>query len=276
MSETITVGVIQFAPALDKAANLERIDVLVRDAVGQGATVVCLPEYSVQYGTLIDERSVAEIYAPGAEAIDGASGQFFSELARELGITLHAGSFIERHESGLSNTTRVYGPVGELRATYRKTHLFRAFAPELTNDEAAYLEAGTDVVTLLAGAPGSEVRLGLTICFDVRFPELYLELMRAGAEVVISPAAFPAKTGRAHWEVLQRARAIENQCYVIAPAQCGVLADGTEMFGNSMIVDPWGKVIECLPEGEGVIVAEIDPGQARRLRVEFPNLSARL
>jgi predicted amidohydrolase len=257
---------VQMESGPDLRANLERARVLTRRATKLGASLVVLPEVFAWRGLRQDE-------AAHVSPIPGPVSDFLGALAAELGITLVGGSFLERSErAGLSyNTSLLVDPSGAIRATYRKMHLFDVDLPgRVTVRESDARIPGTDVVT----AATDLGTIGLSICYDLRFPELYRRLTRAGATAVTVPAAFTAYTGAAHWEALLRARAIENQVYVIAPNQSGKSPHGFPDYGHSMIVDPWGTVVaRASGEGEAVVTAEIDADLLARVRREMPCLS---
>lgn len=247
--------------------NLERADRLVRDAAARGAELIVLPEKWTVLGT----RPQMEA---GAQTLDGPAISWARATAAELGIDLVAGSIYERADGAAKgcNTSVHIGPDGQLRSVYRKIHLF-----DVEVDGAVYAESATEdpgdeiVVTELATGP----QLGMSICYDVRFPELYRILALRGAELISVPAAFTFPTTRDHWEVLVRARAIENQCFVIAPNQIGHHPGGLRSGGRSMIVDPWGLVLACAADGESAIVAELDLDNLRQIRRRLPTLARR-
>ncbi len=206
-----------------------------------------------------------------AQAVEGPWSQRFAELARELGIYLVIGSIVER--TGIpektANTSLLFGPDGCLLATYRKMHLFDVDVPGGVSFRESETVLPGDRLVALSTPLGT---LGLSICYDLRFGELYRALVREGAEILVIPSAFTVATGRAHWEVLVRARAIESQAYVLAAGQWGSHDDGglRESYGHSMIVDPWGQVLAQVPDGEGVALAEIDIGRVQRVRAAIP------
>jgi predicted amidohydrolase len=212
--------------------------------------------------------------APKPEPIDGEFGAFFADAARNLGMWVHAGSF---HEAGPDtghtyNTSLVFRPDGSLAAVYRKIHLYDVEIPgRVSYQESRTVAAGVETVV----AAVDQLRLGLSICYDLRFPELYRRLAIAGANVLVVPAAFMAHTGRDHWEVLLRARAIENQCYVLAAAQIGDHDPGRTCYGRSMIADPWGTVTAQAPDVVGVTVADLDLDRLATIRAELPSLANR-
>jgi deaminated glutathione amidase len=261
---TYLTAAIQMNAGPDKAANLERAERLVRLGAARGANLVALPEVFNWRGKRNDQ-------AAAAETLDGQSLTLMSRLARELQIHIVAGSITE-HVAGDSrcyNTSALIGPDGRQLVVYRKIHLFDVDLPgRVTVRESDAKLAGADVVT--AATPLGAI--GLSICYDLRFPELYRRLAFAGAQILSVPSAFTFPTGEAHWEPLIRARAIENQAYVIAPAQFGPNIYGYSDYGNSMIVDPWGRVLARAADQEGVVVAPIDLEYQERVRRELPAL----
>lgn len=260
------VGLVQMNSQEDRRRNVARAVELIEAAAAQGATLVSLPECVTFLGR-------KEHHAANAEHLDGETAQLFAATAKRLGIWLHGGSLIEKGPDGTKdyNTTLVFNPQGERIATYRKIHLFDVdIAPGSYRESDTYLPGEHIVNTDIAG-----VNVGLSICYDVRFPELYRLLALAGAKVLMVPAAFTAFTGKDHWEVLLRARAIENQCYVLAPAQWGEHPVGRQCYGRSMIINPWGTVMATATDGEGVIVADLDMAELARLRTSVPSLANR-
>ncbi|MBV8945829.1 MAG: carbon-nitrogen hydrolase family protein [Solirubrobacterales bacterium] len=261
------VGAVQLNSTDDTDRNLATADRLVRQAAGLGAEVIVLPEKWSVLG--MPEQMLA-----AAEPLDGRFISWARAAARELGIDLVAGSIVERVEGRekTANTSVHVGPDGEIRAVYRKMHMF-----DVEVDGDVYAESATedpgDEVVLSELADG--VRLGMTVCYDVRFPELYRVLAVRGAEVVTVPAAFTLATTRDHWEVLLRARAIENQCFVIAPNQIGAHPPGPRCGGRSLIVDPWGLVLAQAADLETAIVADIDFDVLQRVRRRIPALTHR-
>jgi predicted amidohydrolase len=218
-------------------------------------------------------------FRESASALPGPLTDPFAELARELGCWILLGSVAERSTDPLRpyNTSVLLDPAGRVSATYRKRHLFDVAIVDGPSDrESARITPGesTVVASLERIAEGADVRLGLSICFDLRFPELYRELAASGAVVMAVPANFTEATGRDHWEVLLRARAIENGAFVIAPAQCGIGA-GVPTHGRSMVVDPWGTVIAQAPDGPGVVVADLDLERVVAVRRQLPTQPAR-
>ncbi len=260
-------GAVQLNSTDDTDRNLETADRLVRDAAARGAEVVVLPEKWSVLGT-------AEHLAAGAEPLDGRCIEWARATAREFGIDLVAGSIVESvpGREKLSNTSVHVGTDGELNAVYRKLHMFDVEVDGITYAESEHEQPGDEVVLseLADGIP-----LGMTICYDVRFPELYRELVNRGALVITVPSAFTLATTRDHWEVLIRARAIENQCFVIAANQIGSSPPGNRSGGRSLIVDPWGLVLAGAPDTETAIVADLDFGVLRDVRKRLPSLSHR-
>jgi predicted amidohydrolase len=257
--DRIRVACVQLSSGRDKAANLERAEALVARAASTGADVVVLPERWNCVGTADDYRGAAEPLA-GGESVAA-----MARWARTLGISLVGGSISERREGRekISNTSCAFDAEGQLVAVYRKIHLFDVDVGGRVYRESDSDEPGTE--TVVADLEGW--RVGLTICYDVRFPELYRLL---DAELVTVPANFTATTGRDHWHVLLRARAIENQLYVAAAAQIGAGA-----YGRSLIVDPWGTVLAQAPDEETVVVAELDRARMREIRATLPSLANR-
>jgi len=259
---------IQMSSGEDKQANLARATELVVEAAEQGARLIVLPEYFNCLGQF--ERVVAE-----AETLDGPTAQAMSALARRLKIVLVAGSLCEKsdEERRGHNTSLTFGPDGQRLACYRKMHLCDIDTPGmLTLTESNWVSPGENVVCVDTPL----TRLGVATCYDLRFPELFRRLGELGMEVLAFPSAFAAATGRAHWEVLLRARAIENQVYVVASDQYGEHTPNFETFGNSMIVDPWGAVLARASEqGDAVVLAEIDPSVVARTRHNLPALKHR-
>lgn len=255
---------VQLNSSEDFERNLQVADRLVRDAARQGAELVVLPEKWTAVGN--PERVAALAQPP-----DGPAVSWARSLARELGIDLVAGSLVElvEGESKRRNTSFHVGPDGEVRSVYRKLHMFDVEVDGVRYAESAHEQPGEEVVlSELAGG----VSLGLTICYDLRFPELYRQLVLRGAEVISVPSAFTLATTRDHWEILLRARAIENQCFVIAANQVGEHPGGARSGGRSMIIDPWGLVLASAPDAEGAIVAELDLENLRAIRGRFPTL----
>jgi predicted amidohydrolase len=263
----LRAGAIQLNATDDTDRNLETADRLVRRAAALGAELVALPET----WTVLGGRDVVRA---GAQTLDGEAISWACATAAELGIDLLAGSLFERRpeaEKG-ANTSVHVGPDGEVRAVYRKIHLFDVEVDGANYAEAATQDPGDEiVVSRLAGGLG----LGLSICYDLRFPELYRILALRGAEVITVPSAFTLTTTRDHWDVLVRARAIENQVFMVAPNQIGSHPGGLRSGGRSLIVDPWGVVLAGAPDIETAIVADLDPEGLRAVRRRLPALRHR-
>jgi predicted amidohydrolase len=260
---------VQLQSTTETEANLASAERLVRAAAADGAELVVLPER-------LDIRGAARDYRDRAEPLDGRPIAWARGLARELGIDLLAGSVAERREGRerVSNTSVHVGPDGEIRALYRKIHMFDVEVGGVDYRESEHSEPADEIV-LSETANG--IPLGLTICYDLRFPELYRILALRGARIVTVPANFTRITGEAHWEVLLRARAIENQVFVIAPGQGNRPGPEGDSYGNSMIVDPWGEVLARAPaEGEHVIAADLDLARQDEVREKLPSLANRV
>ena len=257
---------VQLQSTPDRDRNLAAADRLTRDAAAAGAELIVLPEKWPALGT--PEQTIA-----AAEPFDGPIVQWAKSIARELGIDLVAGSFSEKTGAERGANTSVHvGPDGELKASYRKIHMFDVEVGGRVYKESEHEAPGEEIV-LSQTADGTN--LGLTICYDVRFPELYRILAVRGAEIVTVPAAFTFATTRDHWEVLLRARAIEGQAFVVAANQIGEHAPGIRSGGRSMIIDPWGVVLATAPDTETFIVAELDLDRQAEIRRTLPSLANR-
>ncbi len=258
---------VQLTSSPDPDRNLATADRLTREAAGRGAELVVLPEKWPVLGT-------PEQTAAGAQPLDGPALEWARGAARELGIDLVAGSIAERIEGATrgANTSVHIGPDGEDRAVYRKIHMFDVEVGGRVYRESE-IESPGDEPVLSATADGTG--LGLSICYDLRFPELYRILAVRGAKVLTVPAAFTLTTTREHWEVLLRARAIEDQCFVVAANQVGEPAPGVQTGGRSMIVDPWGIVLAQAPDAECVVVADLDFERLADVRAKVPSLASR-
>jgi predicted amidohydrolase len=258
------VSVCQMNARDDRDQNLAVARGLLDRAAAAGADLAVLPEY-------VDYLGRAE-GAPKPEPADGEFAEFFATAARELGIWVHAGSFHEAgpDENRTFNTSLIFNPAGRRVAAYRKIHLYDVeIAGRVSYQESRTVAPGDEtVVADIAGVP-----TGLSICYDLRFPELYRRLAVAGAKVLVVPAAFMMHTGRDHWEVLLRARAIENQCYVVAAGQIGDHEPNRTCFGRSMVIDPWGTVIAQAPDTVGVITADLGLDRLETIRQELPSLA---
>jgi len=264
---TYLLGAVQMTSTADRARNMETALRLVNQAADLGVRLVGLPENFAFMGR--EEERISQ-----AETLEGPTLTALRDLARARGIWILAGSIAEKVDlpGHTANTSALIADDGSIAATYRKIHLFDVNIP----DGARYAESesvvpGTEVV--VAGTPLG--RMGLTVCYDLRFPELYRKLSEKGAEVMFIPAAFTLYTGKDHWEVLVRARAIENLAWVVAPAQVGRHSANRVTFGNAMIVDAWGTVLARCPDGEGVCVAPFDRARLERARRELPALQHR-
>jgi predicted amidohydrolase len=258
---------VQLSSSADTAANLAVADRLTRAAAADGASLIVLPEKWTAMGS--DEQLRA-----AGESLQGPAIGWARAIARELGVDLVAGSILERmpgHEK-LANTSVHVDPQGEVRATYRKVHMFDVEVGGRSYRESELEEPGEEIV-ISQTADG--VGLGLSICYDLRFPELYRILAVGGARVIVVPAAFTLATTRDHWETLVRARAIENQAFVIAANQVGSHPAGHRSGGRSMIVDPWGVVLAQAPDRECHIVAELDMDAQQEIRASLPSLANR-
>ncbi|TFW09668.1 carbon-nitrogen hydrolase family protein [Oxalobacteraceae bacterium OM1] len=260
------IAAIQTVSTPDVETNLATARRLVAEAAGQGAQLVLLPEYWPIMG-MRDTDKVANAEEPDAGPIQ----QCMTELAREHGIWLVGGTLpMAAHEPGkVLNGLMVYDPQGKRVARYDKIHLFSFTKGEESYDEARTIMHGNDVTSF--EAPFG--RVGLSVCYDLRFPELYRAM--GDCALIVMPAAFTYTTGQAHWEILLRARAIENQCYVLAAAQGGKHMNGRRTWGHSMLVDPWGEIQAVLPEGEGVVCGELDTAVIARVRESLPALKHR-
>lgn len=266
-AERLTVAAAQLCSTTDPARNLTLAGDLVREAAAKGADLVGLPEVV----NLMQVRRADAVAAAHHEA-DDPSLEEFRNLAAELGIWLHVGSLALRieGEERLANRGFMIDPKGEIRGRYDKIHMFDVD-----------LEGGESYRESNGYRPGDHAELvetpwggfGMSVCYDVRFPHLYRDLAQAGAKLLAVPAAFTRKTGRAHWHILLRARAIENGCFLMAPAQCGDHEDGRETFGHALVVAPWGEVLADAGEEPGLALAEIDMAEVARVRGMVPSLS---
>lgn len=269
--QSFSAAAIQMKSGPDKAANVAEATARIEEAAGAGAQLVALPEVFAWRGPHDRERLESE-------PIPGPTTDAMAAVARRLGIHLVAGSLLESRPAadppGLPfNTSTLFGPDGSLLALYRKVHLFDVDLPgRVTIRESDLRAPGRDVVSVTTALG----RIGLAVCYDLRFPELFRRLADAGTEIVVMPSAFTRPTGLAHWEPLLRARAIENQCFVIAPNQFGAGSAGFSDHGNSLVVDPWGAVLARGGDDEpGVIAATLDGALLDRVRRELPSLAHR-
>jgi deaminated glutathione amidase len=262
------IAALQMVSTPEVARNLDAAAALIARAAAAGAQLAALPEYFCLMGRRDDDKlGIAE--APG----DGPIQRFLSAQAKQHALWLVGGTLPLR-ESGhprVRNACLVFAPDGSQAARYDKMHLFAFDNGREQYDEGRVLEAGTEPVALQAGA----LRVGLSVCYDLRFPELYRALMQPPCDLLCVPSAFTYTTGQAHWELLLRARAVENQCVVLAPAQGGTHENGRRTWGHSLIVDPWGEVLALQAEGEGVVLASVDPGRLASVRTQLPALRHR-
>jgi deaminated glutathione amidase len=267
MADRLRVACVQLSSGTVKADNLEKAERLVARAAATGADIVLLPEKWNAIGSPETLRANAEPLE-GGETVEAMSG-----WARQHGITLVGGSITEIREGRekLSNTCPVFDPAGDLVAVYRKIHMFDVQVGGHVYRESEAEEPGAE--TLVCDAEGW--RLGLSVCYDLRFPELYRILALEGAELITVPAAFTLYTGKDHWELLLRARAVENQCYVAAANEWGVHEGGKASYGRSAIVDPWGVVVAQAADEDTVITAELDRAHMERIRRDLPALANR-
>jgi deaminated glutathione amidase len=266
----LRAAAVQLQSTNDIDRNLEAADRLTRAAAADGAELVVLPER-------LDIRGAAEDYARGAQPLESSSAVGWARrTAGELGIDLVAGSIAERREGHerVANTSVHAGPDGELKAVYRKIHMFDVEVGGVEYRESEHSEPADEIVL---SETSNGTKLGLTICYDLRFPELYRILTLQGARIVTVPANFTRVTGQAHWEVLLRARAIENQVFVIAPGQGRGSGPEGDSYGNSMIVDPWGEVLaRARGEGESFVAADLDLARQDEVREKLPSLANRV
>jgi predicted amidohydrolase len=265
MSKTV-VAAIQMASSPNVGANLIEAGRLIEKAAAQGARLVVLPEnFAIMGKTETDKLEVAENDG------SGPIQDFLAKTAERFKIWLVGGTMPIRAASGkVRAACLVYDDKGRRAGRYDKIHLFDVSVPgtEETYKESATIEAGENPLVL--DTPFG--RLGLTVCYDIRFPELYRQMATVGMDILAVPSAFTARTGAAHWEILVRARSVENLCYTIAANQGGFHLNGRETYGHSMIVDPWGVVLNKLPHGAGVVTAEFDRDRLEKVRASFPAL----
>ncbi len=272
------VAVIQMNPGHDKAANIAQARRLIEAAItADRPDIVALPEiWTCLGGDRATKFASAEVLpAPGSNEPGGEAYEFLRDMARTHSVHIHGGSLGEAAGERMFNTTVAFGPEGQELARYRKIHLFDIVTPDGTGyRESATYGGGAEVVTYQAG----EITVGCAICYDVRFPELFLALRKRGAELIFLPAAFTLQTGKDHWEALIRARAIETQCWMAAPATWGMhqeRAGPRHTYGHSLIADPWGHVVAKASDGVGWVSARIDPTLTARVRRDMPVLEHR-
>ena len=266
MTETVRVACVQPSSGQDTAANLEAAGRLVREAAAAGAALVALPE-----NVALMEHRGALVRASAAPLESHPAARFFRELAEETGIWLLAGSMASPAGDGrIANRSLLIDPEGRIVATYDKIHMFDVDLPsgESYRESEAFRPGEHAVV-----APTPWGGLGMTVCYDLRFPQLYRALAHAGARLIAVPAAFTKMTGEAHWHVLMRARAIESGCFVIAPCMWGSHSGERKTFGHSLIVDPWGEVLADAGEGVGIVTADLDLARVEQVRAAIPALA---
>jgi nitrilase len=263
------IAALQMVSTPDVGRNLDTARRLIAEAATAGAQLVALPEYFCLMGHKDDDKlGIAE--APG----EGPIQRMLAEAARSHGLWVIGGTLpirVEGDAQHVFNASCVYAPDGHLAARYDKLHLFRFDNGRERYDEGRVLRAGEQPVTVDALG----LRIGLSVCYDLRFPELYRTMSQPPCDLIAVPAAFTHTTGLAHWELLLRARAVENQCYVIAPAQGGLHENGRRTFGHSLIADPWGEIVAMREEGEGVVLGELDPARIEAVRRQLPALAHR-
>jgi predicted amidohydrolase len=258
------IAMIQMDTGEDRDANLKRIEAYIAQAKSEDVTLIALPE--------VMNRMTADRTIDTSEPLDGPTIAFMQACARKYGVWIHCGSIREKQAEGLPyNTTVLLNPAGEIVTTYRKIHLYDVDIPgKVTALESSRNKAGDKVVS----AETSIGHLGLTICYDLRFPELFRLLSLQGSEVIFVPANFAYATGEAHWEALLRARAIENGCYIVATGQTGQKAH-FKAYGHSLIIDPWGEIIAQIEKDEAMAIVSIDLDMVTRIRAELPSLKNR-
>src|SRR5829696_3119198 len=271
MNTLVRVAGVQMVSTTSVERNLHAAATLIAHAAAGGAQLVALPEYFCLMGQQ-DTDKVARREADG----HGPIQDFLANQARQHRVCLVGGTLplVAPEEDRVLNSLLVFGPSGERVARYDKIHLFRFHKGKEAYDEARTISPGSSVATFkLATEEGTRLLVGLSICYDLRFPELYRSMSRP--DLILVPSAFTATTGRAHWEVLLRARAIENLCYVLAPAQGGRHENGRSTYGHTMLIDPWGAVVASRTEGEGVVFGEINPQLIADSRASLPALEHR-
>lgn len=267
--ESVTVASVQMVSTPRVQENLERMRHWVAQAAERGAELVLLPEYFCLMGAEFDKVKIREPHGVGAES---PIQQALSETAAKHGLWLLGGTvpLVASGPNRVRNSVLVYGPDGGERSRYDKIHLFAFKKGTESYDESVTIEPGTQAVACETVAG----RTALSVCYDLRFPELYRAL--GTLDLIVMPAAFTYTTGRAHWELLLRTRAIENQCYLLASAQGGQHENGRRTWGHSMLVDPWGEVLACLPEGEGLVMGKVEPTRLAEIRLNLPALDHRV
>ena len=272
MKSTVRVAGVQMVSTIDVDQNLRAASTLIAQAADGGAQVVALPEYFC----LMGQRDTDKVALREADG-HGPIQDFLANQARQHRVCLVGGTLplVATDNDRVLNTLLVYGPAGERVARYDKIHLFRFNKGRESYDESVTITPGNEVSSFkLATEDGVRLRVGLSICYDLRFPELYRAMPRP--DLIVVPSAFTATTGRAHWEVLLRARAIENLAYVLAPAQGGRHQNGRATYGHTMLIDPWGSIVAERSEGEGVVFGDIDPQLIADSRASLPALEHRV
>ena len=263
----LNVAIVQMNSQEDKGANIAAALDLIDRAAATGARLVALPEVWPYLGP-------DDVSRDQAETIPGPISEALAQRARRHGIYIHGGSIYEKRpgDPGMYNTTVVIDPTGEIIAHYSKIHMYDVVLDGIAEyQESATVTPGNETtITEIDGIP-----VGLTICYDLRFPELFRILALKGAQAIVLPAAFTLMTGKDHWETLIRARAIENELYMIAPAQWGTHRPGKWCYGRSMVVDPWGTVVTTAPDGVGIAYATVDPSRVAAVRRQIPSLANR-
>lgn len=275
-TDRLPVAAIQMVSGTTVSGNLQSARRLVLEAAQRGARLVVLPEFFCLLGRRDTDK--VDVREPDGE---GPIQRCLADLAREAGVWLIGGTvpLTSPEPRRIWNSSLVYAPDGHRVARYDKVHLFGLKRGEDRFDESATIAPGrTPVVCDLAPARDAGLsrpwRVGLSVCYDVRFPEFYRAL--GTVDLIVVPSAFTYVTGQAHWEILLRARAIENQCYVLAPAQGGVHENGRRTWGHSLLIDPWGEVLSCLPEGEGIVAGELSSQRLAEVRAQLPALAHRI
>lgn len=259
----ISIGLVQLNSGADKLENLAIAEKSIRYLANKGAVLVMMPEHFNFLGPESLKRENAE------ELDNSPSLDSMKNLAKELHIYIHVGSFLEKREERIYNTGAVISPTGEMVAIYRKIHLFDVETPGgIKYLESEVVSAGSEVTTFTIG----DFVFGMATCYDLRFPELFRVLVQKGVHVFLLPAAFTLQTGRDHWELLLRARAVENLCYVAAAGQWGKASGGNQSYGRSMVIDPWGTVLATASDGVGTVLAELDLEKLLQIRAKFPVL----
>ena len=257
------IGIAQMNTQDDKSKNLVQAEELIDRLAAQGAQFIILPEY---FHFLGQEEDMPK----NAESMEGQSLELNRRKAQEHRVHLHSGSFLEKENDNIYNTSAVIDPRGNIIAKYRKIFLFDVETPGgFVYKESATITSGNEVVTFKVG----DIIFGMSVCYDLRFPEMYRRLMKMEAQVILVPAAFTLQTGRDHWELLLRARAVENLSWVISSAQWGPHPPNFTCYGRSMVINPWGLVVAQAPDGVSCLTAEIDMDIVKGTRLTFPALS---